>query len=234
MMTTYLITGASRGMGRALALELMRDAGVRVLGVARNKVALRKLEELAGSETYPGVFIAGNFDLTELDEDIFQDWLRPYLPLTGLVNNAGLLINEPFDSMDERKWKEIFEINLFTPVKLCKLLQNSFVRGGHIVNIGSMGGFQGSSKYNGLAAYSASKAALTGFSECLAEEWRNKGVGVNCLAMGAVQTEMLETAFPGYEAPINDEEAADFLKWFLTKGKRFFNGKVLPVALQNP
>lgn len=232
--TNYLITGVSRGMGQALTKLLLKDPLVCVYGIARSEEALKALTSLAGSEDYPGAFVAGHFDLTDLNEAAFMDWVRPGFPLAGLVNNAGLLINESFDTMDEQQWKRIFEINLFAPVKLCRLLQGSFANEAHVVNIGSMGGYQGSSKYAGLAAYSASKAALTGFSECLSEEWKNKGVSVNCLAMGAVQTEMLGMAFPGYEAPVNAEEAAEFLQWFLVKGSRFFNGKVLPVSLQNP
>lgn len=231
---TYLITGASRGMGRALSLALLRDANVRVLGIARDQTTLSELVAESQLEQYPGQLETAAFDLTTVSETDFMQWINPFLPLTGLVNNAGLLINEPFDAMDEKKWKKIFEINLFSPVRLCNWLKNDFSRGAHVVNIGSMGGYQGSSKYPGLAAYSASKAALSAFSECLATEWTDKAVSVNCLAMGAVQTEMLATAFPGYEAPVSAEEAAKLLQWFLREGGRFFNGKVLPVALQNP
>lgn len=232
--TTYLITGVSQGMGRALSLELLRETNVRVLGIARNQEALNELVAESQHEDYPGQLETAAFDLTTTTSSDFMAWVSPFLPLTGLVNNAGLLINEHFDEMDEKKWKKIFEINLFSPVRLCNWLQNDFTEGAHVVNMGSMGGYQGSSKFPGLAAYSASKAALSAFSECLATEWTDKTVSVNCLAMGAVQTEMLETAFPGYEAPVTAEEAAKFLSWFLREGGRFFNGKVLPVALQNP
>jgi NAD(P)-dependent dehydrogenase (short-subunit alcohol dehydrogenase family) len=97
-----------------------------------------------------------------------------------------------------------------------------------------MGGFQGSSKYRGLSYYSASKAALSCLSECLAEEFREDGIIVNCLALGSVQTEMLEEAFPGYEAPVKANEMAELIGEFAVKGSRFFNGKVIPVAFSNP
>lgn len=231
-MLTYLITGVSRGMGRALSLELLKDAETRVLGLARNQQALDELEKEAAN--LPGELKTRRFDLTNIDEADFVQWVSTFGPLSGLVNNAGLLINEPFDAMEAASWKQIFEINLFAPVQLCKLLKDQFAQPSHLVNMGSMGGYQGSSKYPGLAAYSASKAALSTFSEALAEEWKGRGVSVNCLAMGAVQTEMLEAAFPGYEAPVTAEESGTFLAWFLRFGGKFFNGKVLPVALQNP
>jgi NAD(P)-dependent dehydrogenase (short-subunit alcohol dehydrogenase family) len=97
-----------------------------------------------------------------------------------------------------------------------------------------MGGVQGSAKFPGLAAYSSSKAALANLSELLAEELKEKNIRVNCLALGAAQTEMLETAFPGYKAPVTAAEMAQWVGWFAINGHRFFNGKVLPVALSTP
>ena len=97
-----------------------------------------------------------------------------------------------------------------------------------------MGGFQGSSKYRGLSYYSAAKAALSCLSECLAEEFREDGIIVNCLALGSVQTEMLEEAFPGYKAPVSAREMAELIADFAVKGSRFFNGKIIPVAFSNP
>ena len=104
----------------------------------------------------------------------------------------------------------------------------------HIVNIGSMGGFQGSSKFPGLSAYSASKAALHTLTECLAQEFTEQGIKVNCLALGSAQTEMLEKAFPGYESPVMAFEMGKYIADFALTGHRFFNGKVLPVAVTTP
>jgi NAD(P)-dependent dehydrogenase (short-subunit alcohol dehydrogenase family) len=104
----------------------------------------------------------------------------------------------------------------------------------HIVNIGSMGGFQGSAKFAGLSAYSASKAALHNFTECLAEELKERKISVNCLALGSAQTEMLEKAFPGYESPVMAFEMGKYIADFALTGHKFFNGKVLPVAVTTP
>ena len=97
-----------------------------------------------------------------------------------------------------------------------------------------MGGFQGSSKFPGLSAYSASKAALGNLTECLAEEFKEMGIAVNALALGAVKTEMLEEAFPGYVPPVNAQEMAGFMANFATSGHHFFNGKILPVSVSTP
>ena len=106
--------------------------------------------------------------------------------------------------------------------------------GSHIVNIGSMGGFQGSVKFPGLAAYSASKAALHTLTECLAFELADQGIKVNCLALGSAQTEMLEKAFPGYESPVMAFEMGKYIADFARTGHKFFNGKTLPVAVTTP
>ena len=96
----------------------------------------------------------------------------------------------------------MMETNFFGPASIIRIVKPLMPAGSHIVNISSMGGFQGSAKFNGLSYYSASKAAIACLSECLAEEFKDSGVSVNCLALGAVQTEMLREAFPGYKAPV--------------------------------
>jgi NAD(P)-dependent dehydrogenase (short-subunit alcohol dehydrogenase family) len=106
-------------------------------------------------------------------------------------------------------------------------------KGSHILNISSMGGFQGSVKFPGLSYYSASKAALACLSECLALEFDELGIKVNCLALGSVQTEMLEEAFPGYKAPIDAKKIGEFIADFAINGNKFINGKIIPVALTN-
>lgn len=97
-----------------------------------------------------------------------------------------------------------------------------------------MGGFQGSAKFPGLSLYSASKAAVAVFTECLAEELKSRNIKANALALGAVQTEMLSQAFPGYQAPLQSNEMADFIADFAYTGHRYFNGKILPVSLTTP
>lgn len=153
-----------------------------------------------------------------------------------LINNAGQLICKPFTALNDEDWQNVYSTNIFGPVRLIRLLLPLLEQSdlAHVLNIGSMGGVQGSSKFAGLSAYSSSKAALANLTECLAEEWRNTRIRTNCLALGAVQTEMLATAFPGYEAPLSSENMGQFVAWFATQGHRFFNGKILPVALSTP
>jgi NAD(P)-dependent dehydrogenase (short-subunit alcohol dehydrogenase family) len=124
--------------------------------------------------------------------------------------------------------------NVMSHFKMIQATLAFMQSGSHIVNIGSMGGFQGSVKFPGLAAYSSSKAALHTLSECLAFELADTGIKINCLALGSAQTEMLEAAFPGYQSPVMAFEMGKYVADFARTGHKFFNGKVLPVAVTTP
>jgi len=97
-----------------------------------------------------------------------------------------------------------------------------------------MGGFQGSVKFPGLALYSASKGALSTLTEVLAAELSARKIAVNCLAIGSVQTPMLQEAFPGYKAPVTPESMAQLISWFALNANNWLNGKVIPVSLSTP
>ncbi|NJO87094.1 MAG: SDR family oxidoreductase [Lewinella sp.] len=231
-MDTYLITGASRGIGRATVVALAAVPGRRLLAVARSEAALAALAAELAEAPSEVAYLA--FDLTAEDYSPLLLWLAPYGRLAGLLNNAGNLRPTPAGELTLADWQLSFSLNVFAPARLAAALHSSLPAGSHVVNIGSMGGFQGSIKFPGLAAYSAAKAALAVLSECLAAEWAHDGIAVNCLAFGAVQTEMLSIAFPGYQAPLTPDAMGSFVAWFLTQGQLFFNGKILPVALNNP
>jgi 3-oxoacyl-[acyl-carrier protein] reductase len=126
------------------------------------------------------------------------------------------------------------ETNFIGTASVIRVIKPLMHKGSHIINISSMGGFQGSQKFNGLSYYSASKAAIASLSECLALEFSEAGISVNCLALGSVQTEMLNEAFPGYKAPVSPKVMAEFICDFALNGHKFINGKVIPVAISNP
>ncbi len=227
-----VITGASRGIGYSTVKVLAKDKTHKIIVLTRNLEAFS--QKINADPAMKDADITAHF----LD---LQNFTVADLPkITGnidvLINNAGLLINKPFQQLEDSDWLSIFQTNVFGPAKLIKFLlpkmgQNQPT---HIVNIGSMGGFQGSSKFPGLSAYSASKAALSILSECLAEELKNSRVISNCLCLGAVDTDMIREAFPGYEPPISSDEMANFIADFALNGHKYFNGKTLPVALSTP
>ena len=151
-----------------------------------------------------------------------------------MINNAGKLINKPFETLTEYEFDTLMDVNVKSAFKMIKVCLPMMHKGAHIVNIGSMGGVQGSSKFHGLSLYSASKGALAILTECLAEELKNKNISVNCLALGAVQTEMFHSAFPKEQASNSPEQMAAFITDFALKGNKFFNGKILPVSVSTP
>jgi 3-oxoacyl-[acyl-carrier protein] reductase len=233
-----LITGASRGIGAQLAAQLAAQ-GHTIIAASRNISALRRLATEITEHT-PGAAIH-NLPLDLADQSAatgFSDRIGTIVPhLDVLINNAGALLNKPFAEITPAELAHIYEVNVFGPFRLIQLMQPLLAAApapAHIVNISSMGGVQGSAKFPGLSAYSSSKAALANLSELLAEELKPLNIRVNCLALGAAQTEMLENAFPGYKAPLTAAEMAEFMGWFAVNGHRFFNGKVLPVALSTP
>lgn len=229
-MKNIIITGASRGIGRDTALELVRQ-GNRVLALSRNEKALQDLQREAGE----GLSYL-SFDLAHSDCRPLLEVVEKWGGVDVLINNAGLLLKKPFYEITGADWQKVLGVNLLGPARLLQMLRPYLEASdkAHVLNIGSMGGYQGSGKFPGLLAYSVSKAAIASLTECLAEEWKSKNIAVNCLALGAVQTEMLAEAFPGYQAPVSSEQMGGFLAYFALNGHYFFNGKILPVSVSTP
>jgi short-subunit dehydrogenase len=153
-----------------------------------------------------------------------------------VINNAGYLINKPFTDCSTEEIFSIYKTNVFAPMTLIKQIVPLLDRNrlSHIVNIGSIGGFHGSVKFTGHSKYSSSKAALGNLTECLAEEYKDKNIYFNCLALGSVQTEMLNNAFPGFEAQVSAKEMASYIYNFTIQRPLYINGKVIPVSNSTP
>lgn len=231
-----IITGASSGVGFEAVLELILQNNNQVIALARSHDKLTRLLEIAKGlnpdcTLYPIAFDIVHDEyagLKQFVEDRFEG------KIDVLINNAGALINKTFVNTDETDFIEMLQSNFLGHTRMIQNLLPFMAQGSHIVNIGSMGGFQGSVKFAGLAAYSASKAALHTLTECLALELKDQKISVNCLALGSAQTEMLEKAFPDYESPVMAFEMGKYIADFATTGHKFFNGKTLPVAVTTP
>jgi len=231
-----IVTGASRGIGYALVKKICESGNHQIVAISRNYT---KLEELKAecqqinpdANVFPIVF--------DLASPAYSFTLLPGIlshfdKIDLLVNNAGMLIKKEFSALSDEDFDDVFNINVKTVFKLSRALLPYFNTAAHIVNISSMGGIQGSKKFPGLALYSASKAAVAVLTEAMAEEFKERHISVNCLAFGAVQTEMFAEAFPDYTAPLQPDEMAGFVADFALKGHLYFNGKVLPVSLSTP
>lgn len=236
-MANIIITGASSGIGFEAVLDLTANKDNHVIALARSADKLRKLHEIAtalnhdGGKLYPAQF--------DIVFDDYQSALIPFIrskfeTVDILINNAGALLNKPFMETSMEDFAHMFQSNFLGHVNMIQQIAPLMTKGGHIVNISSMGGFQGSSKFPGLSAYSSSKGALATLTECLAEEFKQQGIKVNCLALGSSQTEMFEEAFPGMEAGTLAFEMGRYIAEFAQNGHQYYNGKVLPVANTTP
>jgi NAD(P)-dependent dehydrogenase (short-subunit alcohol dehydrogenase family) len=230
-----IVTGASGGVGRATAKILADIPGNKVIVIARNGMKIQALSGECNIKRQETVVQPVQFDLATGDiEQLAGQINRQFGRIDVLINNAGSMLNKPVGSITSSEVDEVFNVNFKAPLLLTQALLPLMNEGAHVVNISSMGGVQGSVKFPGLSVYSASKGALVVLTECLALELAEKKISVNCLAFGAVQTEMLARAFPGYQAPLSAEQMAEFVADFAMNGHRFFNGKVLPVSLSTP
>lgn len=230
-----VLTGASSGIGFEAALEFTLNKDNKVVCIARSADKLRKLLEIAKGITPDCTLLPVEFDIVNDDYAALVPFLKEKLGhIDILINNAGELINKPFSETTSVDMANMFESNVLGHFNMIQNLLPLMRNDSHIVNIGSMGGFQGSVKFPGLSAYSASKAALHTLTECLAFELLETGIKVNCLALGSAQTEMLEQAFPGYQSPVMAFEMGKYVADFARTGHKFFNGKIIPVAVTTP
>lgn len=226
-MARIAVTGTSRGIGNEL-VKYWAGKGHQVLALSRNDTPVSDLG-------LPGV-AALPFDITDqkacngVRQWIEENWTRADV----LVHNAGSLANKPFAETTAEEFEAVYRVNVFGVAALTRSLLPVLEPSGHVLVISSMGGIQGSAKFPGLAAYSSSKGAVITLTELLAEEYKETGPAFNALALGAVQTEMLEAAFPGYRAPVSAADMAEYIGDFALKGHNFYNGKVLQVSKTTP
>lgn len=228
MSKNIVIIGASRGIGKCIVELLAKNSNFKILALSRNIDLMDK-----SFKKYSNVKCF-ELDLNSKNvrskcELIFSN----YLNIDILINNAGLLIKKPFLELDRKNLEDSYNVNIISVIETVQAVVPR-MKNGHIVNISSIGGFQGSIKFPGLTSYSTSKAALCSFTELFAEEYKETGIKMNCLCLGAVQTEMLEEAFSGYKAPVSAKKMAEYIVEFALNSNQWINGKIIPVSLSNP
>lgn len=225
-MKHVIITGTSRGIGYELALQFAQ-AGHQVLAISRKTPqALIENENI----TCLSVDLGKEEALLEVIKFLSNAWKQVDI----IIHNAGSLVNKPFSQTSQADFENVYKVNVFGVANLTRVCLPYLKKGSHVVSISSMGGIQGSMKFAGLAAYSSSKGAVITLSELLAEEYKEQGIAFNVLALGAVNTEMLQEAFPGYEAPISAVAMADYIFNFALTGNKYHNGKVIQVSSSTP
>ena len=229
MHKTIVVVGASRGIGKAIVENLAQNSNYSILALSRNLKGMESLNKFENVQTIE--FDLDNQNVRAEAEKIFTSLDK----IDILINNAGKLVSKSFLELTAKDIESCYQVNVIGVIETVqaavpKMIEN----GGHIVNISSMGGFQGSVKFAGLTAYSTSKAAVCSFTELFSEEYKDSKIKMNCLCLGAAQTEMLEEAFPGYEAPVSAKKMAEYIADFAVNANQWINGKIIPVSLSTP
>ena len=229
-----IITGASRGIGYHIVKNLIADntTSNKVFAISRN------IDELNSLATEHNNLIPVKCNInSETEIERLNSIVKSHVDhIDILINNAAAIVNKEFTQITGDEIDYVFSANFKAPFMMIKqfLPMLKAKSTAHVINISSMGGFQGAQKFPGLSVYSSSKAALSCLTECLAEELKHTGISINALCIGAVQTEMLSEAFPGYVAPVTAVQMADFICNFAFKSHKMMNGKIIPVALSTP
>jgi NAD(P)-dependent dehydrogenase (short-subunit alcohol dehydrogenase family) len=224
MQKNIIITGASRGIGLELVNILSKEH--QILAISRNVKPLKNIKNCYSL----AIDLSNTTEIKNIANYVNKHWKQVDI----IIHNAGILINKTFKETTAKDFLSVYQVNVFAVAELTRHLLPFLKKGSHVVNISSMGGVQGSSKFSGLAAYSSSKGALITLTELLAEEYKEDGISFNVLALGAVQTQMLADAFPGYKATVQPKEMANYIANFSLTGNKYFNGKMIPVANTTP
>ncbi len=231
-----VITGASSGIGFHTVLQLLKDEDNLVIAIARSEEKLKVLEQAAAECDYTEQLFTLPFNINTGN---YPSQLHSFITMHMnhvdiLINNGGELINQPFTQTTIEELEQMLQSNFIGHVKMIQSILPYMKYGGHIINIGSMSGYQGSVKLPGLSAYSASKAALHTLTECLSLELAENEIKVNCLALVSPQTEMQNPAIPNFKVPASAEDMGKHVAEFALTGHKFYNGKVLPVSTSTP
>ena len=223
-MKTIVVTGTSSGIGYQICVQAAK-MNFQVISVSRN---IEPLKDIGGIESFAT-------DITNKDsvDEFIANLKSRKIKIDILINNAGYLVSELFGDTTYESFKKTFDVNVFGLAEITRSLIPIINSDGHVINISSIGGVNGSKKFPGLSAYSSSKAAVIALTEVLAEEHQN-GPSFNVLALGAVQTKMLKEAFPDYNAETKPEEMAKYILDFAINGNKLFNGKLISVSNSNP
>ena len=223
-MKTIVVTGTSSGIGYQICVQAAK-MNFQVISVSRN---IKPLKDIGGIESFA-------IDITNKDsvDEFISNLESKKIKIDILINNAGYLVSELFGDTTYDSFKKTFDVNVFGLAEITRSMIPIINSDGHVINISSIGGVNGSKKFPGLSAYSSSKAAVIALTEVLAEEYQN-GPSFNVLALGAVQTKMLKEAFPDYNAETKPEEMAKYILDFAINGNKLFNGKLISVSNSNP
>jgi 2-dehydro-3-deoxy-D-gluconate 5-dehydrogenase len=235
---TILVTGANTGIGQGIALSIGR-AGGRVIGVGRSSMEQTAL--LMAAQGAGFIELRADLGSTSAAQAIFDQAWSQHGPIDGLVNNAGIIKRVDAVDFTEDDWDSVMDVNLKTMFFLCQAIGRKAIAAGRnarIVNIASMLSFQGGIR---VASYTASKSGVLGITRLLANEWAARGINVNAVAPGYIETNNTEAlrADPDRSASILGRipagrwgvpsDIGDAVVFLLAPASNYMHGAVIPV-----
>jgi NAD(P)-dependent dehydrogenase (short-subunit alcohol dehydrogenase family) len=212
-----VVTGAGRGIGAATA-KLFAAEGARVVLASRTASELEAVagEIRASSGGDRAVVLPVDLASEASIVALFRTTVERLGDLHLLVNNAGTFLSAAVEEMSAEDWDAVMAVNArgtFLASREALRRFRALGHGGAIVNVSSLGGIRGTPKFKGFSAYTVSKFAVVGLTECLAVEAREIGVRVNCVAPGAVDTRMLREAAPFLKTETTPEQVARTIRF---------------------
>ncbi len=185
-----LVTGASRGIGKAIAIQL-QALGAIVVGTATSEHGAEKISEYLNTDSSTGMGLVLNVTNDESITALFSTIKDAHGSIDILVNNAGITRDNLFMRMKDNEWQDIIDTNLTSVFKVSKAAIRPMMkkRNGRIINIGSVVGTMGNA---GQVNYAAAKAGLIGFTKSLAREIASRGITVNTISPGFIDTDMTQ------------------------------------------
>lgn len=219
-MKTAIVTGASKGIGKVIALKLA-SLGYSLAIIGRNEKQLADLKTEIELSSVSCLVLAVDLTDEKAPERIIKETILHFGRLDLLINNAGTAHSASIPETDIKTWDSIFNVNARAPFFLCKAAVPYLKKSENpvIINIGSVVDFKG---YAGQAAYASSKHALAGFTKVLAKEVQDDGIQVHLISPGGVNTEMVQKMRPDINTDelIQPEEIAELIEFLVTrKGK---------------
>ena len=185
-----LVTGASRGIGKAIALTLGRD-GATVIGTATTESGAENISKVFADKKISGKGIKLNVTDNEQIASLVKTVNEEFGPIDILINNAGITRDNILLRMKEDEWEDIIDTNLTSIYKMSKSVLRGMIknRSGRIISITSVVGAMGNA---GQSNYAAAKAGMIGFTKSLAREVGVRGITVNAIAPGFIETDMTD------------------------------------------
>lgn len=233
-----LVTGAAKGIGKAIALKLADEGANVIINYASSDQAAQELVGIIESKGVKAVAIKGDVSNAEQAEALVEQAILQFGSVDILINNAGITKDNLLLRMKEEDWDRVMEVNLKGTFLMTKLVGKTMLkkRFGKIVNITSIVGLMGNA---GQANYAASKAGVIGFTKSVAKEFASRGINVNAVAPGFIKSDMTdslnEEVVKNYlqNIPLGSlgepEDVANAVVFLCSEESRYMTGQILSV-----